>query len=108
MNRTLFTPLARLTALLLVFGLVGCNAFTGTDENEANEVRVTVIAIGSDYLDADDGLRYEVTANTQYEGFSSFADVAVDAVVDIEFEEIANSNNRRALEIEAPGAKDND
>ena len=108
MNRTIFTPFASLAAPLLVFGLVGCNAFTGTDENEANEVRVTVQAIGSDYVDADDGIRYEVTSATQYEGFSSLADVTVGAEVDIEFEEIANSNNRRALEIEDPGAPDPD
>ena len=103
MNRTPATALARVAALL-VFFIVGCNAssVTGNDDNEnGNEVRVTVQAIGSDYLDADDGIRYEVTADTKYEGLIGLSDVSVDDVVEIEFEEIANSTNRRALESES-------
>ena len=105
MNRTI----GRLAALLLALGLVGCNAFGPSGEDEQNEVRVTVLALGSDYLDADDGFRYEVDADTQYEGFSgnTFADITLNAVVQIEYEEISTSS-RRALEIEADGAEDGD
>ena len=106
MNATPPNPLAGLAALLFAFFVVGCNAsgLTENEENEANEVRVTVQALGSDYVDADDGIRYEVTADTQYEGLGGLSDVSVGDTVDIEFEEIADSTNRRALEIEANGA----
>ncbi len=108
MSRTPTTPFARLAALLLAFSILGCNsAIAGNeDDGDQNEVPVTVLAIGSDYLDADDGIRYEVTAATQYEGLSGFSDISVGNAVEIEFEEIANSNNRRALEIEVPGPND--
>lgn len=109
MTRTPAAPLARLAALLLAFSIMGCNAFgiTGDeDEDNGNEVRVSVLAIASDYLDADDGIRYEVTAATQYEGLTGFSDISVGDLIEIEFEEIPNSNNRRALEIEVPGAND--
>ena len=106
MSRTRTTSFARLAVLLLAFSILGCNrAATGNeDENEQNEVPVTVLAIGSDFLDADDGIRYEVTAATQYEGLSGLSAISVGDMVEIEFEEISNSNNRRALEIEAAGA----
>ena len=109
MSRTLTTPFARLATLLLAFSILGCNrAATGNeDEDGMNEVPVTVLAIGPDYLDADDGIRYEVTAATQYEGLTGLSDISVGDLVEIEFEEIPNSNNRRALEIEVPGAADN-
>ncbi|HSJ13502.1 MAG TPA: DUF5666 domain-containing protein [Longimicrobiales bacterium] len=89
------------SALLLVFGLAGCNAFGIFGEDE-NEVRVTITELGSasDYLVADDGHRYEVTAETEYEGLTGFADLAIGDVVEIEYEKISNSSNRRALEIE--------
>ncbi len=108
MSRTRTTSFARLAMLLLAFSILGCNrAVTGNeDENEQNEVPVTVLAIGSDFLDADDGIRYEVTAATQYEGLSGLSAISVGDAVEIEFEEISNSNNRRALEIEAAGADD--
>ena len=94
MSRKPVTPFARLAALLLAFSIVGCNqAITGEGgENEQNEVPVTI--------------RYEVTAATQYEGLTGFADIAVGDLIHIEFEEIANSSNRRALEIEVPGPND--
>ena len=108
MSHTAATPLARTAALLLSFFIVGCNASGITDsENEANEVRVTVQAIGSDYLNADDGIRYEITAATQYEGLTSLSDVLVGDIVEIEFEEIPSNTNRRALEVEADGAGNN-
>ena len=108
MSHTAATPLARTAALLLSFFIVGCNASSITDsENEANEVRVTVRAIGSDYLDADDGIRYEITAATQYEGLTGLSDVLVGDIVEIEFEEIPSNTNRRALEVEADGAGNN-
>lgn len=108
MSRTRATPFVRLAGLLLALGILGCNsAVTGNeDENEQNEVPVTVLAIGTDYLDADDGIRYEVTAATQYEGLIGLSDISVGDAVEIEFEEIPNSTNRLALEIEAAGADD--
>ena len=108
MSRKPVTPFARLAALLLAFSIVGCNqAITGEgSENEQNEVPVTVLALGLDYVDADDAIRYEVTDATQYEGLTGFADIAVGDLIHIEFEEIANSSNRRALEIEVPGPND--
>ncbi len=109
MSRTPATPLARPAALLLAFSIMGCNAFgiTGNeDEDDENEVPVTVLAIGADYIDADDGIRYEVTAATKYEGLTGLSDLTVGDAIEIEFEEIANSNNRRALEVEVPGADD--
>ena len=106
MSQTQATPLARVAALLLALFIVGCNAsVTGNeDDDEGNEVRVTVQAIGSDYLETNDGIRYEVTADTKYEGLSGLSDISVGDVVEIEFEEIPNSTNRRTLEIEADGA----
>ena len=109
MTRTPAAPLARLAALLLAFSIMGCNAFgiTGDeDEDNGNEVRVSVLAIASDYLDADDGIRYEVTPATKYEGYSGLSEISVGDVVEIEFEEITSSNNRRALEVEADGTDD--
>ena len=47
-----------------------------------------------------------MTATTEYEGLTGFADIAVGDLIHIEFEEIANSSNRRALEIEVPGPND--
>lgn len=107
MRRATPIPFVRLTVVLLAVGLVGCNAFglTGDDDDD-NEVRVTVTAVAATYLDANDGIRYEVTENTEYEGYESLAGVAVGDIVEIEFEEIADSDNRRALEIEADGADD--
>ena len=106
------TALTRVAALLVAFGtlgIAGCNAFgiTGDDDDE-NEARVTVQALGADYLDANDGIRYVVTASTQYEGLNGFSDIAVGDVVEIEWAAISGSTNRRALEIEADGAEDDD
>lgn len=97
----------RLVVLLLgVLVLGACNALgiTGEDDNEA---RVTVRALGADHLDGSDNFRYQVTSGTQYEGLSNFADIAVGDVVEIEWEAVSGST-RRALEIEADGADDDD
>ncbi|MGH7477888.1 MAG: hypothetical protein ACRELD_16620 [Longimicrobiales bacterium] len=104
MSRILAQSLPGLAVLLLGFGYAGCNAFGITDEDE-NEVRVTVQALGADFLDANDGFRYTVDTSTEYEGYGSFADVQVGHVVEIEYEPI-DSSSRRALEIEAEGASD--
>ena len=104
MSHTAANPLPRVAALLLSFFIVGCNASSTENEDAGNEVRVTVLAVGSDYLDADDGIRYEATADTKYEGLTSLSDVLVGDIVDIEFQEIPNSTSRQALEIEANGA----
>lgn len=103
MTRLLARPFHALVLLLLAFSAGGCNAFGITGEDDENEVRVTITELSpdSDYLVADDGFTYEVTANTEYEGLTGFADLAVDDVVEIEFENMSDSSNRRALEIEA-------
>jgi hypothetical protein len=105
MRRTLSTPSAALTALVLVLVVAGCNALGITDSDD-DEVRVTVRAKGADFLDADDNFRYTVGSYTEYEGFSGFADVTVGAIVEIEFEETSTNNVRRALEMEADGRDD--
>jgi hypothetical protein len=106
MNRWVF-PWASLTVLVLTLGLAGCNAFGISGEEDENEVRVTVTGLGADYLDANDGFRYLVSAGTDYEGLAGFAALTVGAIVEIEFEE-ADGNTRRALEIEADGEEEDD
>ena len=109
MKRLPSTMLAPLAILLFAFSLVGCNALGITGDDDENEVRVTITELSptSDYLVADDGFTYEVGASTEYEGLSGFADLAVDDIVEIEFEDIADSSNRRALEIEAGSYDEN-
>jgi hypothetical protein len=107
MRRRAFFP-ASVATLLLTLALAGCNAFGITgDDGDENEVRVTVTALGADYLDANDGFRYLVSADTEYEGLAGFAALAVGAIVEIEFEDAGN-DTRRALEIEADGEEDDD
>ena len=100
MKSLLARTIGGLGIMTLALGVAGCNAFGITGEDE-NEVRVTVTALAASSLDADDGHTYEVNASTEYEGLTGFADIEVGDIVEIEFEEIANSANRRALEIEA-------
>jgi hypothetical protein len=95
-----------LSALLLASGLTACNAFGILGEDD-NEVRVVVEAKSASSIDADDGHIYEVTSSTEFEGYASFADVAVGHTVEIEWESISGSDDRRALEIEAGDHDDN-
>ena len=106
MRRRAF-PSVSLAALLLALTLAGCNAFGITGEDDENEVRVTISALGADYLDANDGFRYLVSADTEYEGLSGFAALTVGAMGEIEFED-ADDDTRRALEIEADGEEEDD
>ena len=109
MSRTPTTSFARLAALLLAFSIMGCNEFAPTgnaDRGDKREVMVTVLAVGPNYLDADDGIRYEVTSRTKYEGYTLLSDISAGDMVEIEFRRISGSSNRRALEIEAPGANE--
>jgi hypothetical protein len=62
-------------------------------------VNVTITAVGPDFVVADDGITYEVTADTEFEGFSTLAELQGERV-EIEFEPIAGSANRLAVEIE--------
>jgi hypothetical protein len=97
-----------MAAPLFLVALLGCNAFGITDsEEDENEVRVTVRALGANFLDASDNFRYEVNSDTEFEGIDSFSDIAVGDVVEIEWEAVS-ANVRRALEIEADGADDDD
>ena len=102
MKRLLAHPFAALAVLLALIA-AGCNAFGITGEDDENEVRVTITELSSaaDYLIANDGFTYQVTADTEYEGLSGFADLAVNDVVEIEFENTSTTNTRRAREIEA-------
>lgn len=108
MRSTHHTALTRIAALVAV--VAGCNAFgiTGDDDDDENEVRVTVQALGPDFLTADDGIRYLVSGATEYEGLGGLSDISVGDIVEIEYEAIADSGDRRALEIEADGAEDDD
>jgi len=100
MGHSLSRSITGLAMVLLASGVAGCNAFGILGEDDENEVRVTVVALAASSLDADDGHTYEVTAATEFEGYTSFADVAVGHVVEIEWESTGNGN-RRALEIES-------
>jgi hypothetical protein len=104
MKRIRSTPFA-IFILAAVLALGACNAFdiTGEDDDE-NEVRVTVQSLGADFLVASDGITYRVDQRTDYEGYSGFSEVAVGHRVDIEWEAIAGSSDRFALEIEAEGS----
>ena len=108
--RRLLLPWTRIVALFLVVGLVGCNSLLGLDDDDdENEVTVTVQEVGADFLNADDGFRYEVTADTQYDdGFASLADVTVGALVEIEYADTGTPNVRTALEIEPDDGDDDD
>jgi hypothetical protein len=106
MNHAIRKSLTVLSALLLASGLAACNAFGILGEDE-NEVRVVVESKGASSIDADDGHTYEVTSGTEFEGYASFADVAVGHTVEIEWEPASGSDNRRALEIEAGDHDDN-
>jgi hypothetical protein len=94
-----------IVSLVVAMSLGGCNAVGISGEEDSNEARVTVTAVGADYLDADDGFRYQVSGNTEYEGLSGLSDVSVGEIVQIEFEEVS-TGTRRALEIEADGPED--
>lgn len=99
MRRSHIKSPAAVTAVLLSLSLGGCNAAGITGEDE-NEVRVTVVALGANSLDGNDGHSYAVTSDTEYEGLSGFADIAVGDTVEIEWESVSGGD-RRALEIEA-------
>jgi hypothetical protein len=105
MRGTSISALLRLMVPLAAFGMLGCNLsnITGDDDADDNEVRVTVEAVGADFLDARDNFRYLVDSATEYEGLQGLSDVAVGDVVEIEYASIS-STERRALEIEADGA----
>jgi hypothetical protein len=102
MRSTPFSLLSRFFFLIvLAAGLVGCNALgiTGDDDDE-NEVNVTITQVGADFVVADDGFTYEVNADTDFDGFDALTEI-LNQQVEIEFEPIANNNTRRlALEIE--------
>ena len=83
---------------VLVVGLLGCDAL-GITEDEEDEVRVTVRAIGASHLDASDNFRYEINDETEYEGVRGLSEIRVGQTVEIEFAPVS-STTRRALEIE--------
>ena len=90
---------------MLAVNLAGCGALgiTGDDNNE-NEVNVTVMAIDADgsfpeFIVASDGITYEVTADTDFDGFTAPIEI-LNQQVKIEFQPISNTANRLALEIE--------
>jgi hypothetical protein len=102
MRSTPFPLLTRfLFSVMLVVGLVGCNALGITgDDNDENEVNVTITQAGVDFVVADDGFTYEVYADTDFDGFDALTEI-LNQQVEIEFEPIANNDTRRlALEIE--------
>lgn len=102
MKRTRTTLLTGFAALLLAFGVTGCDTFEDVFENE-KEVNATIEEVGADFLVAD-AIRYEVTSDTEFDGFDSLDDLSVGDEVEIEYEE--NSGGRRAVEIELGGDDD--
>jgi predicted small secreted protein len=101
----------KLVGILVLAGttaLSGCNAFDIFGE-DGNEVRVTITALAASSLTADDGHVYVADSGTEYEGagLRSFVDLAVGQTVEIEWEAISGSSDRRALEIEAGDHDDN-
>ena len=103
MHATSINFIRGLAALLLVFGLAGCDAFEVFDREK--EVSGTVEEVGADYLIVD-GITYEVTSRTEYEGITGLSDLAVGMEVEVEYEE--NGGTRTAVEIELAGADDDD
>ena len=101
MHRNPARSFARVVLALFALGLAACNPFDLLGEDE-NEVRVTVSALGADFLDADDGFRYQVDSDTEFEGagLAGLADLAVGDVVEIEWAAVS-ADTRRALEIES-------
>lgn len=96
MKRAHTALFASLVALLLAFSVTGCDTFEDVFENE-KEVTATIEEVGADFLVAD-AIRYEVTGDTEFDGFDSLEDLSVGDEVEIEYEE--NSGGRRAVEIE--------
>ena len=103
MYRTNSSLLRGLIALLLVFGLAGCDAFEVFDREK--EVSGTVEEVGTDYLIVD-AITYQVTSQTEFEGLTGLADLEVGVEVEVEYEE--NGGTRTAVEVELAGADDDD
>jgi hypothetical protein len=99
MNAMLFKSLL---VVLLAAGFVGCDTFEDIFDKE-KEVSGLVEEVGEDYLVVE-AIRYNVTDQTEYDGFTGLADIAVGVEVEIEYEE--SGNVRTAVEIEA-GSDDN-
>ena len=100
------TVLKGLVMLLLVFGFVGCDTLEDLNPFEdEKEVQGIVEAIGASSLTVD-GIEYQVTDNTEFEGISGLSDLAVGDEVEVEYEE--NGGVREAVEVELAGADDDD
>lgn len=105
MHRTSITLVRGLVALLLVFGLAGCDAFEVFDREKEIEGTIEAIAEDGSSLTVD-GIEYRVTSQTEYEGITGLADLSVGDEVEIEYEEEGDS--RVAVEVELAGAEDDD
>lgn len=79
--------------LLSPLPLAGCDVFEGGLETEGN-----VDEVGGDYLVVD-AIRYGVTGDTQFEGYSSLADVQVGDPVEVDYED--RGGERVATDIDA-------
>lgn len=99
MRSTPFSPFTGSFMLMVAVGLAGCNALGITGDDDENEVNVIITQVAADFVLADDGITYEVNADTDFDGFSALTEL-LDQQVEIEYEQIANSSNRLALEIE--------
>ena len=85
-------------------GLTGCDAL-GDLFGGDSEATGIVSALGADFVEVD-ATRYEVTSETEFEGFTSLLDISVGDSVGIEYEE--RSGARFAIEIEDASISDDD
>lgn len=82
--------------------LAGCDALEDVFGGD-QEVTGTVEQVGTDFLTVD-AIRYAVTADTEFEGFTGLADLEVGDEVGVEYED--RSGERVALEIEDAAHED--
>jgi hypothetical protein len=99
-------PKATATFLLTLLsaGLSGCDALGDLFGGDA-EVTGDVSEIGADYLTVE-ATRYEVTPETEFEGFTGLSEISVGDTVGIEYD--VRDGARVAIEIEDASLEDDD
>ena len=98
--------LKSMTCMLVLVFASGCDTLEDINPfNDEKEAKGLVEAVGTDTLTVD-GNSYAVTAETEFEGYTGLADVAVGDEVEVEYEE--NGGGRTAVEVERAGADDDD
>jgi hypothetical protein len=98
------TILKSLLLALLFASFTGCDFIEDTFDKD-KEVSGVIESIGDNSLTVD-GIEYQVTSKTEYEGITGLADLSVGDEVGIEYKESGGA--REAVEIELAGAEDDD